>query len=114
MEHQDWHTITFNKVLKEQNKKEIDEKKLKLSTNLDYKLSKKEEEKGLKHDNVSQNISKIIRDARCSKNLTQKQLANMVNLPVKIITDIENGNAKYNPQNINKIKRVLKLQIKNN
>ena len=60
MEHQDWHTITFNKVLKEQNKKEIDEKKLKLSTNLDYKLSKKEEEKGLKHDNVSQNISKII------------------------------------------------------
>ena len=114
MEHQDWHTVTINKVFKEQNQKETDEKKQKLASNLDYKLNKKEEEKGLKHENVSQNISKIIRDSRCSKKLTQKQLANMANLPVKVITDIENGTSKYNPQNINKLKRVLKLQIKNN
>ena len=109
MEHQDWHTITVNKVVNEEKKKEINKKKDKLANNLDYQLNKKEEEGKLKHKKITKELSKSIRDARCSQKLTQKDLANKVNLPLKIINDIENGNAKYNPGQINKIKRSLKI-----
>ena len=109
MEHQDWHTITINKVVNEEKKKEINKKKDKLANNLDYQLNKKEAEGKLKHKKITKELSKSIRDARCSQKLTQKDLANKVNLPLKIINDIENGNAKYNPGQINKIKRSLKI-----
>ena len=41
--------------------------------------------------------------------MTQKQLANKLNLPEKCIKDIESGVAIYNPVHSNKIKRLLKI-----
>ena len=43
-----------------------------------------------------------------SKNLTQKDLANKLNIPVKTINDIESGKAKHNGQLMNKINRYFK------
>ena len=36
---------------------------------------------------------------RVSKSLTQKQLANAINLPIQVISDIESGKAIYNDKN---------------
>ena len=41
--------------------------------------------------------------------MTQKQLASRLNLPEKVIKDIESGTAIYNPQHYNKIRRILKI-----
>ena len=40
---------------------------------------------------------------------TQKQLSTKLNMPVQTISDIENGKSKYNPQVVNKIKRIIKI-----
>ena len=47
--------------------------------------------------------------ARCNQSLTQKQLAQKVNLSLQIISNIESGKAIYNHQHINKLKRFLKI-----
>ena len=41
--------------------------------------------------------------------LTQKQLANKLSIPDKLINEIETGKAKYNGAQISKIKRFLKI-----
>ena len=51
---------------------------------------------------------KIIQ-GRNAKNFTQKQLANSINLPLQVVSEIESGKAIYNHQHINKIKRYLKI-----
>ena len=73
-----------------------------------YKLDQETEE--LKHERIEKTISKLIRDARNAKGITQKSLANMINVPVKMINDYENGKAI--PQN--NILGILerKLQVK--
>jgi len=42
--------------------------------------------------------------------LTQKDLANKLSLQASVINEIECGKAKYNPQQIVKIKRILKIK----
>ena len=75
----------------------------------DQKLEKKIQDGKLKHDTITPELRTNIQKRRSSKNLTQKQLANMCNLPVSVINEIESGKAKYNPAQINKIKRILKI-----
>lgn len=75
----------------------------------DQKLEKKIQDGKLKHDAITPELRTNIQKGRSSKNLTQKQLANMCNLPVSVINEIESGKAKYNPVQINKIKRILKI-----
>ena len=41
--------------------------------------------------------------------LTQKDLAKRLSMPDKLINDIETGKAKYNGNQISKIKRFLKI-----
>jgi ribosome-binding protein aMBF1 (putative translation factor) len=44
--------------------------------------------------------------------MTQKDLAQKINLPVKTINEIECGKAKHNPQVVSKIKRILNISNK--
>tara|TARA_Y100001958_G_C21238887_1_gene566042 strand:+ start:2166 stop:2504 length:339 start_codon:yes stop_codon:yes gene_type:complete len=112
MEHQQWETQFIylkdkSKAINlKQDKKQI---KKKYVPNKDNKLNKKIEEGNLKHDKITVELRKMITDTRCSKNLTQKQLATQCNLPLSVINDIESGKAQYNPNQINKIKRFLKI-----
>ena len=66
-------------------------------------MKKKAEEDNLHHKQLTIELRQSIQKARCSKSLTQKQLANNINLPLQIISDIESGKAIYNAQHINKI-----------
>jgi len=115
MEHQDWEQyIVRCKVDKKNNDKKND-KKVKNNNGVneflkDNKLEKKVEEGVLKHDKVDKELCKKIQQARLSMGLTQKDLANKLSLQASVINEIECGKAKYNAQQIVKIKRILKIK----
>ncbi len=65
-------------------------------------------------EKVSYNVSKDIQTKRNMAKLSQKDLAKNLNLPVNIISDIENGKSTNNKGLINKINKFLDSKIKNN
>jgi ribosome-binding protein aMBF1 (putative translation factor) len=108
LDHQDWKTI----VIRKNPKKNVANSKKKIDNTVLKKISieKKAEADDLHHKQLTVELRQSIQKARCAKSLTQKQLANNVNLSQQIISDIESGKAIYNAQHINKIKRHLKLK----
>ena len=61
---------------------------------------------------IAKATSDTIRQARCDKKLTQKDLAQKCNMDVSIIAEIERGgNCVYNPTHVNKIQSVLGVKI---
>ena len=108
MKHQDWTTVTLNSK-KTREKQDKTSTKLSQAQQRDNKLMKKADNDELKHDKVPQDLRTKIIQTRASLKWKQKDLAQKCNFPVTIINDIESGKAIYNPQHINKIKRVLKL-----
>ena len=61
---------------------------------------------------IAKATSDAIRQARCDKKLTQKELAQKCNMDVSIIAEIERGgNCVYNPTHVNKIQSVLGVKI---
>lgn len=108
MKHQDWATVTLNSK-KTREKQDKTSTKLSQAQQRDNKLMKKVDNDELKHDKVPQDLRTKIIQKRASLKWKQKDLAQKCNFPVTIINDIESGKAIYNPQHINKIKRVLKL-----
>ena len=110
LDHQDW-----KPVIVQSNDKQIEEtkrtsKRLSDGQQQDIKLMKQVEEGDLQHKKVPPEIRKQIQQKRGQLKWTQKQLAQKVNLQVSIINDIETGKAKYNPQHITKIRRVLGIK----
>lgn len=109
LDHQDWNTVTLKskKTIKQENKQTT--KKLSQAQQRDNKLLKKVDNDELKHDKVPQELRTKIIQKRASLKWKQKDLAQKCNFPVTVINEIESGKAIYNPQHINKIKRVLKI-----
>ena len=105
-DHQDWKTLIVKKT-----KEKPDKNKPKITKVGDpnVKMEKKIEEGKLEHKKITNELRVQIQQGRASKGLTQKQLANSVNLPQSIINEIESGKAIYNHIHINKIKRFLGL-----
>jgi ribosome-binding protein aMBF1 (putative translation factor) len=61
---------------------------------------------------VAKATSDTIRQSRCDKKLTQKELAQKCNMDVSIIAEIERGgNCVYNATHVNKIQSVLGVKI---
>ena len=106
--HQDWEPVV---IKTKQSKEETKKSSIKLSEShiRDNKLLKQVENDELTHKKVSPELRKQIQQGRAALKLKQKDLAQKTNLPVSVINDIETGKAIYNPQHINKIKRVLKI-----
>jgi putative transcription factor len=65
------------------------------------------EEDTFKHQKVSLSMAKKIAQARCNKKMTQKELANTLSLPLKIIQDYEASKAIPNHNVLNKIEKIL-------
>ena len=110
LDHQDWKQViinTQNKSKQTNNKTNV--KKLDNNTQKLMKIEKKADNDELKHERISNKLRTQIIQVRNSKNLTQKQLANSINMPLQKISDIESGKAIYNAKDINKIKRYLKI-----
>jgi ribosome-binding protein aMBF1 (putative translation factor) len=61
---------------------------------------------------IAKATSDAVRQARCDKKLTQKELAQKCNMDVSIIAEIERGgNCVYNAVHVNKIQTVLGVKI---
>ena len=61
---------------------------------------------------IAKSTSDAVRQARCDKKLTQKELAQKCNMDVSIIAEIERGgNCVYNAVHVNKIQTVLGVKI---
>ena len=104
--HQDWKTIIIKNP-----KQNIKNSKKKINnTNLKkISIENKADNDELKHKQLSTDLRMLIQKARCSTGLTQKELAQKINVSHQIISDIESGKAIYNGSHINKLKRFLKI-----
>jgi ribosome-binding protein aMBF1 (putative translation factor) len=61
---------------------------------------------------IAKVTSDAIRNARCEKKLTQKELAQKCNMDVSIVAEIERGGTcVYNATNVNKIQSMLGVKI---
>tara|TARA_B100001057_G_C22010310_1_gene629521 strand:+ start:108 stop:464 length:357 start_codon:yes stop_codon:yes gene_type:complete len=105
-DHQDWKTIVVKKP-----KENVANSKKKLSNTVlkNISIEKKADSDDLHHIQLTLELRQSIMKGRAAKSLTQKQLANAINLPIQIISDIESGKSIYNAGHINKIKKYLKL-----
>ena len=116
MNHQDWETYIIHcknetkgrDTDKKRKDKEVKKKPTESSKN--NKFEKKIEEGDLKHKKIDAILSKKIQQGRLSKNLTQKQLANRLSIPVNEINEMECGRFIYNGQKIGKIMRFLSIK----
>ena len=108
LEHQNWSPQVIRK--KKDNIDGGSKKKISQSQQRDNKLMKKADNDDLKHDKITLELRVKIQQGRSSQKWTQKDLANRCNLPVTVINEIESGKAIYNPQQINKIMRILKIK----
>ena len=107
LDHQDWKDIVVRKKHDKtivSNTKKVDNATQKLLS-----VEKKADNDELNHKQLTIELRQSIQKARCEKNMTQKELANRINLSAQIISDIESGKAIYNEHHINKLKRFLKL-----
>mgnify|MGYP001374793857 FL=1 len=109
LDHQDWKQVTIRSTQSINQEKKQSIKKISQEKQKDIKLHKQVEEDNLKHAKITQELRTNIIQGRASKKWKQKDLAQKCNLPVSVINEIESGKAIYNPQQINKIKRILKL-----
>ena len=101
MEHQNWNTIYITKPNKNSTQKKP------YIHNNEKKIENDIENGNMKTKKVSKNQSLSIQQKRLSKNLTQKELANKLNIPIKILNDIESGKGNKSPQILNKINNFL-------
>ena len=108
LSHQDWKTIVVKKDKKDNIKNS--KKKPSNTTLKNISVEKKAEEGNLEQKKYFLELRQSIMKGRSAKSLTQKQLANSINLPLQVISDIESGKGVCNPQHINEIKRFLKLK----
>ena len=110
MEHQNWDTIVLRaKKNKETptDKTQLEQSKSNFNTH-EKNLDKNIENGTMRMKKVEKESSLSIQQQRAQKGLTQKDLANKLNIPVKILNEIESGKGKHNPQIMNRLNRILK------
>ena len=105
MEHQDWDTLYITP--KKSNQGGGDKKKQYVKSKL-QKMNENEEQGKLTHKKMDVNFGKTLQKYRLSQNMTQKDIAQKLNIPVKDINEIESGKMKHNGQLMGKIKRLMK------
>ena len=104
MEHQDWKTIYVKSNKQPDNKTQ---KQQSQSNNFEKKMEKNIENGNMRTEKIDKDKSLSIQQKRQSKGLTQKDLANKLNIPVKTINEIESGKGNKNTQIINRINKYL-------
>lgn len=102
---QDWTPVVFNKKRKSTQQTHVDAQVIKLN-----KIDNIDDDQPLKHETVNDDIRKIIIKLRNQKRLSQKTLANSLNLKEDIIKSIEDGTHLKNNQLFNRIKKYLESQ----
>ena len=113
LEHQDWekYIIHCKGSISKTNNKDQTTLIKKYIPNPDKKLHEKIEKGELKHKKVDQELSKDFQKWRQSKNKTQKDVAQLLNVQPQIINKFESGQLKNDPKLVSKIKRLIKNKI---
>ena len=123
MDHQDWKIVDVgNPALKKlrsssNQPKEIQSKNLKNNSSSLQGTGKKfkEDEEGFtslkKDDFVGGTIGKQISQFRCAKKISQKDLANKLNVLPSVVQSYENGKALKNNSMLAKIEKVLGCKL---
>lgn len=104
MEHQDWDTVYITPKKKNT---QGDDKKKQYVKSKEQKLNEKEEQGKLVHKKMDAGFGKTLQKYRLSQNMTQKDIAQKLNIHVKDINEIESGKMKHNGQLMGKIKRLM-------
>lgn len=115
MSFQDWEPVVFRKTNKEIQKSRslLKTNRVSLPKNSSSKVSQ-----ALLNDDVpklkkfSKETINIIVEKRKELKLSQKELAQKINLPVKTISDFEMNRKTYNHQLLNKLKKGLNIKNK--
>lgn len=105
MEHQDWKTVICSKSNRSQNTKPRQNAP---GTAKFHALNSEDPPAPKK---VSHNVRMAIQKGRCSKKMTQKDLAVRLNMPVTTISDYESGKAIPNRQVLCRIAKVLDVKL---
>ena len=113
MEHQDFNTtIIHNPKKVAQNIAGNTPKEIIAKKHQEQKIVKTDESGEIvKINKITSIISNFIKNARSEKKMTQKELAQKTNLPLKTISDIEKGTSLYVASDINKISKALGINI---
>jgi putative transcription factor len=115
MIHQDLTTITIGNPNKKQTAKKIIERKG--DTSINDQLRNIENNPDITViPKIPTQLSRELTLARNAKKMTQKDLANRLNIQQSVYNDIESGKALYSNENkqlINKIERLLGIKLLN-
>lgn len=118
---QDWTTVTMSKPRKQETKttataaatasysKVNSASAVVAATTTASKTADGDDTKKTKY--IAKVTSDAVRQARCEKKLTQKELAQKCNMDVSIVAEIERGGCVYNAGHVNKIQTVLGVKI---
>ena len=108
----DWDkkTVIYNKKLIQKNRQQTQQTVKTVYTVKSRQIESNEEL--YNPPKIKKKISEMIRQARCSKNIKQKELASRINVPVKTITDYENGNAVPSNMVLGKIEKILSVKLR--
>lgn len=102
LEHQDWKQIYVSLDNRKQEKKENKKNKKGPSNNLDNTNIDT-----FKNKKVDVSFSIKMKQGRNNKNITQKELAQKINVKPAVINEYESGRAIPNPKTLNNIKKIL-------
>tara|TARA_B110000285_G_scaffold43460_1_gene48343 strand:- start:2606 stop:2929 length:324 start_codon:yes stop_codon:yes gene_type:complete len=106
MDHQDWDTFIINNKSKSK-VNEDGSKKKEFVKSKEHKFEEQIEEGKMSHKRMDAAYGKELQKKRLSRGMTQKDLANKINVPFKLINDIESGKAKHNGPVMNKLNRLF-------
>lgn len=99
---QDWETVILTKP------KPVSKN---INSNETIKPSNKDENEIIKPKKIDYNLKKTIQQARLNKKMTQKNLANTMNVSVQTIVNYENGKAIPNNLFISKLEKKLNVKL---
>lgn len=105
---QDWHPIIIGKGAAGTPVKDKTEKRPTLTQEQARAKKAENETEVFRVDSVSRSAASEIRDLRAKKGWTQKQLAQAINEPVKLVSSWEAGTAIPNGALLVKMRRALK------
>ena len=107
---QDWENITFKKKSTTTNNSN-ENKSIKLSDEA-HRLRKIENSEDTKHEKINPKFCKLIQSARTQRKMSQKELANKLNMDLNTISQYERGGIIPNRGILNKLSRELNITFK--
>ena len=114
MDHQDWKQVILRnpnaQLRKEAEKKNVVKKPIQNNLSGGVSFKKLDSDEVQKFEKVSKIDVQKIQQARLAQKMSQKDLANRLNVKQTVINELESGKMKKNNQFVSKVKKVLRIQ----